>query len=117
MGSVSSMPNMQMTTETPPSGIVTGDVVVAHPLSPAQETGVDIPQNHSLSTSTDSLSTQQINPNVWSASETEIDVPHGTLLTSGDIENLRHFVQDFTVRALIPYVEKIVGVLNDAVSF
>lgn len=32
-----------------------------------------------------------------------------------DIENLRHFVQDYTVRALIPYVENLVSILNDAV--
>lgn len=33
-----------------------------------------------------------------------------------DVENLRHFVQDYAVRALIPYVEHLVGILNEAVS-
>lgn len=34
-----------------------------------------------------------------------------------DVENLRQFVQDYTVRALIPFVEKLVNQLNDAVNF
>lgn len=33
-----------------------------------------------------------------------------------DVENLRHFVQDYAVRALIPYVEQLVATLNEAVS-
>lgn len=56
---------------------------------------------------------QTINPNVWMG---DYDAPHGQCLNSMDVENLRHFVQDYAVRALIPYVEHLVGILNEAVS-
>lgn len=38
------------------------------------------------------------------------------LLSAADMDNLKHFVQDFTIRSLIPYVEKQVVMLNEAVS-
>lgn len=47
--------------------------------------------------------------------ETSNEIIHGKCLNAMDIENLRHFVQDYTVRALIPYVEHLVIILNDAV--
>uniref|UniRef100_A0A240PL03 Trafficking protein particle complex subunit 8 n=1 Tax=Anopheles epiroticus TaxID=199890 RepID=A0A240PL03_9DIPT len=100
--------------ETPPSGIVVGEVI-AHPLSPVQETGIEIQETSSLTSSIDSLSLQTINPNVWPI-ESDIEVAHGTFLTASDLDNLKHFVQDFAVRALIPYVERLVGVLNDSIS-
>uniref|UniRef100_A0A1Y9HER4 Uncharacterized protein n=1 Tax=Anopheles funestus TaxID=62324 RepID=A0A1Y9HER4_ANOFN len=100
--------------ETPPSGIVVGEVI-AHPLSPVQETGIEIQETSSLTSSIDSLTLQTINPNVWPI-ESDIEVAHGSFLTAGDLDNLKHFVQDFTVRALIPYVERLVGVLNDSIS-
>lgn len=56
-----------------------------------------------------------MNPNVW-ANETDTELPHGMWLTASDVDNLKHFVQDYTIRSLIPYVEKMVAVLNDAVS-
>ncbi|EDS29532.1 conserved hypothetical protein [Culex quinquefasciatus] len=96
------------------SGIVTGEVI-AHPLSPVQEMGVELQETSSLTSSIDSLSQQTINPNVWTV-ESDVDIAHGTFLTAGDLDNLKHFVQDFAVRALIPYVEKLVGVLNDSIS-
>ncbi|KAL1402335.1 hypothetical protein pipiens_006143 [Culex pipiens pipiens] len=95
-------------------GIVTGEVI-AHPLSPVQEMGVELQETSSLTSSIDSLSQQTINPNVWTV-ESDVDIAHGTFLTAGDLDNLKHFVQDFAVRALIPYVEKLVGVLNDSIS-
>ena len=55
-----------------------------------------------------------MNPNVW-ANESDIDAPHGIWLTTGDIDNLKHFIQDFTIRSLIPYVERQVMLLNEAV--
>lgn len=64
-----------------------------------------------------------VNPNVWANSGTaepsqiDVDVPHGMWLTASDLDNLKHFIQDFTIRSLIPYVEKLAVVLNDAVSF
>lgn len=48
--------------------------------------------------------------------ENDIDAPHGTWLTSSDIDRLKHFVQDFTVRSLIPYIEKQITILNDTVT-
>lgn len=47
--------------------------------------------------------------------ESTNEIIHGKCLNAMDIENLRHFVQDYTVRALIPYVEHLVSILNDAV--
>ncbi|XP_058065337.1 trafficking protein particle complex subunit 8 [Anopheles bellator] len=102
------------TSDTPPSGTVVGEVI-AHPLSPVQETGIEIQETSSLTSSIDSLSQQTINPNVWPA-ESEIEVTHGSFLTSEDLDTLKHFVQDFAVRALIPFVERLVGVLNDSIS-
>jgi trafficking protein particle complex subunit 8 len=71
-----------------------------------------------VSTSTNSLTDQQptINPNVWLNETTDVNLPHGAWLTSSDLDNLKHFVQDFTIRALIPYVERIVGLLNDSIT-
>lgn len=91
-----------------------------HPLSPLQETGPEIGGNQTtlkMSSSTDSLTFQQspINPNVWQ-NETDLDAPHGIFLSAGDLDNLKHFIQDFTIRALVPYVEKLVGVLNDSIT-
>ncbi|XP_053684049.1 trafficking protein particle complex subunit 8 isoform X2 [Sabethes cyaneus] len=126
MGSVTSMPSTLITTSVTPggssttsdtlsaTGVISGEVI-AHPLSPVQETGIEIQETSSLTSSIDSLSQQTINPNVWTV-ESDIDIAHGTFLTAGDLENLKHFVQDFAVRALIPYVEKLVGVLNDSIS-
>ncbi|XP_035788395.1 trafficking protein particle complex subunit 8-like [Anopheles albimanus] len=102
------------TSDTPPSGIVVGEVI-AHPLSPMQETGIELQETSSLTSSIDSLSLQPINPNVWPA-ESDIEVTRGAFLTSEDLDTLKHFVQDFAVRALIPYVERLVGVLNDSIS-
>ena len=106
--------------ETPPSGIINNNInnneVLLHPLSPVQDHLPDIPmqQNPVMSTSTESL-TLPINHNVWS-NESDVDVPHGSWLSSSDLDNLKHFIQDFTIRALIPYAEKQVGVLNDSIA-
>lgn len=126
LGSVTSMPTTVQTISLTPggsstasdtlsgSGVVSGEVI-AHPLSPVQETGIEIQETSSLTSSIDSLSQQTINPNVWTV-ESDVDIAHGTFLTAGDLDNLKHFVQDFAVRALIPYIEKLVGVLNDSIS-
>lgn len=109
--------------------------MVDHPLSPVQEhateaivgkfvnkkfkTSIFIKilfffQHSNFSTSCDSLTSQVMNPNVW-ANETDTELPHGMWLTASDVDNLKHFIQDYTIRSLIPYVEKMVAVLNDAV--
>ena len=56
-----------------------------------------------------------MNPNVW-ANESDIDIPHGMYLTAEDLDNLKHFIQDYIIRSLIPHVEKMVAILNDAVG-
>lgn len=95
---------------------------IIHPLSPLQEAIPDIqsiPQaTLTMSASTSSLSDQipTLNPNVWLNEPTEVNLLHGAWLTNSDLDNLRHFVQDFTIRALIPYVERIVGQLNDSIA-
>jgi trafficking protein particle complex subunit 8 len=102
--------------ETPPSNDFGGAAeVINHPLSPVQETGHDIVQSSNMSVSLESLTSQTLNPNVWPVQEYE-DVPHGLWLTAADVENIRHFIQDFTVRALIPYVEQLVVALNDSIT-
>ncbi|CRL02155.1 CLUMA_CG015335, isoform A [Clunio marinus] len=118
----------QLGTMTPPnaSSNQSGsppEIIVNHPLSPLQENLPDISQVSSqvtltMSSSTNSLSDQptNINPNVWLNEPTDVNVPHGSWLTTSDLDNLRHFVQDFTIRALIPYVEKVVGQLNESLT-
>lgn len=44
------------------------------------------------------------------------DAKRGIYLTATDIDNIKHLVQDFSIRALIPYVEKQIILLNDTVS-
>lgn len=51
---------------------------------------------------------------MW-ANETDTELPHGMWLTASDVDNLKHFIQDYTIRSLIPYIERMVAVLNDAV--
>lgn len=72
-------------------------------------------QHSKFSSSLDSLSsqTQIVNPNVW---ESVADTKRGIYLTATDIDNLKHLVQDFSIRALIPYIERQIVLLNDTVS-
>jgi trafficking protein particle complex subunit 8 len=92
-----------------------------HPLSPLQES---LPENLSsqddmlMSTSSNSLteSSHKQTLNVVASKSKDSNLPYGAWLTLSDLDNLKHFVQDFTIRALIPYVEKIVGQLNDSIT-
>uniref|UniRef100_T1GTT1 TPPC8 first Ig-like domain-containing protein n=1 Tax=Megaselia scalaris TaxID=36166 RepID=T1GTT1_MEGSC len=68
-----------------------------------------------FSISNESIASHTINPNVW-ASELDVGTPLGTSLTQSDVDNLRHFVQDYTFRALIPYVERLIVILNESVT-
>lgn len=72
-------------------------------------------QHSKFSSSLDSLSsqTQIVNPNVW---ESVVDARRGIYLTTTDIDNIKHLVQDFSIRALIPYIEKQISQLNETVS-
>lgn len=119
---ISQMPtSIQMSTlgaATPPS-LPGSPPEMIHPLSPLQENLPEITISQTtltMSTSTNSLIDQPINPNVWLNESTDVNLPHGACLTGGDLDNLKHFVQDFTIRALIPYVEKVVGQLNDSIA-
>ncbi|XP_017034499.1 trafficking protein particle complex subunit 8 [Drosophila kikkawai] len=113
--SVISMPAMQM------SQLLEGansaqdsDLAMLHPLSPMQESATEA-INSKFSISSESIASQTINPNVW-ANDLDSDAPHGGCLTSRDIDNLRHFVQDYAVRALIPYIEHLVAILAEGVT-
>lgn len=73
-------------------------------------------QNSVLSTSNDSLATNQFGGsqivNIDSSNSANI----GSCLSAADIENIKHFVQDFAIRSLIPYVEKYISILNDIIT-
>lgn len=75
-----------------------------------------------MSTSCESLGAaqQHLNPNVWAGAiadgTLDADGPHGQFLGAADLDNLKHFVQDYTIRSLIPYVEKLCVALSEAVT-
>lgn len=117
--------NPESASKTPQETFVLSNIIdsgseIFHPLSPMKEGFPEMPTQNFLSSSSngmsDSTTPQKINPNVWANEPTEINVPHGAWLTSSDIDNLKHFIQDFSIRALIPYVEKVVGILNDSIT-
>ncbi|XP_017072422.1 trafficking protein particle complex subunit 8 [Drosophila eugracilis] len=112
--SVISMPAMQMSQLLEGVNVQDSDLAMMHPLSPMQESATEA-INSKFSISSESIASQTINPNVW-ANELEADAPHGGCLTNRDIDNLRHFVQDYAVRALIPYIEHLVAILAEGVT-
>lgn len=112
--SVISMPAMQMSQLLEGAAAQENDITMLHPLSPMQESATEA-INSKFSISTESIASQTINPNVW-ANELDADAPHGGCLASRDVENLRHFVQDYAVRALIPYIEHLVAILSEGVT-
>uniref|UniRef100_A0A336LLK1 CSON010132 protein n=1 Tax=Culicoides sonorensis TaxID=179676 RepID=A0A336LLK1_CULSO len=91
------------------------EMIVAHPLSPVTETGQDLLQNPAMTDSADSLTQTYQSKDAKFMAEV-IEGNHGQYLSSTDLDNLRHFVQDFTVRALVPFVEKLVGTLNESIA-
>ncbi|ALC44776.1 l-3-76BDm [Drosophila busckii] len=111
--SVISMPAMQMS-QLLEGAAQENEQAIVHPLSPMQESATEA-INSKFSISSESIASQTINPNVW-ANEVDADAPHGQSLAARDIENLRHFVQDYAVRALIPYVEHLVVTLSEGVT-
>lgn len=112
------MPNTIQTESTISKIIPSSPPEFIHPLSPSQELLPEVAATLTMSTSTNSLNDQiqNINPNVWLNEPTEINLLHGAWLTPSDLDNLKHFVQDFTIRALIPYVERVAGQLNDSIT-
>lgn len=112
--SVISMPAMQMSQLIDSQAAQENDLTMLHPLSPMQESATEA-INSKFSISSESIASQTINPNVW-ANEVDADAPHGSCLTARDIDNLRHFVQDYAVRALIPYIEHLVVMLSEGVT-
>lgn len=109
-----SMPAMQMSQLLEGGAAQESDLTMLHPLSPMQESATEA-INSKFSISTESIASQTINPNVW-ANELDADAPHGGCLSARDIDNLRHFVQDYAVRALIPYIEHLVAILSEGVT-
>ncbi|XP_026473845.1 trafficking protein particle complex subunit 8 isoform X2 [Ctenocephalides felis] len=104
---------------------VPSETVFIHPLSPDMETtGLpgDLNQGNALSTSTDSLTVNGgfnniVNKNVWNSTPAQTQqIVHGACLDTTDLEALKCFVQDFAVRALIPYAEQHISSINDIVS-
>ncbi|XP_030383896.1 trafficking protein particle complex subunit 8 isoform X2 [Scaptodrosophila lebanonensis] len=114
--SVISMPSIQMSQllEGAAAQEAGSDLTMLHPLSPMQESATEA-INSKFSISNESIASQTINPNVWAA-DFDADAPHGSCLNAHDVENLRHFVQDYAVRALIPYIEQLVGILSEGVT-
>ncbi|XP_064545470.1 trafficking protein particle complex subunit 8 [Drosophila montana] len=112
--SVISMPAMQMSQLMDSQVAQENDLTMLHPLSPMQESATEA-INSKFSISSESIASQTINPNVW-ANELDADAPHGGCLAARDVDNLRHFVQDYAVRALIPYVEHLVVTLSEGVT-
>ncbi|SPP76613.1 trafficking protein particle complex subunit 8 [Drosophila guanche] len=112
--SVISMPSMQMSQLLEEVSAQESGLTMLHPLSPMQESATEA-INSKFSISSESLASQTINPNVW-ANDLEADAPHGGCLTTRDIDNVRHFVQDYAVRALIPYIEHLVATLSEGVT-
>lgn len=96
------------------------EIIIQHPLSPVQEQN-SIVHVAQIATEEHIPAAPMINPNVWASEPmTNNDlpdiVPHGMMLTPNDLENLKHFVQDFTVRALLPYIERLTFQLNDSIA-
>ncbi|XP_077295309.1 trafficking protein particle complex subunit 8 homolog l(3)76BDm [Arctopsyche grandis] len=108
-------------TEASESGVVT---VQVHPLSPSEDIESSIAFDSANSLQSDVMSnsmesdTGVINPNVWenTSGNAGIGVVHGACLSTQDIENIRVFVQDFAFKALLPYFERQIFQLQDAVS-
>ncbi|XP_037938584.1 trafficking protein particle complex subunit 8 [Teleopsis dalmanni] len=107
-----SMPTMQMSALAEAAAEIEQSIV--HPLSPIQEHATEA-INSKFSTSSESIASQNINPNVW-GTDLDNDAPRGCSLNSMDVENLRHFIQDYAVRALIPYIEHLVALLSEAIT-
>ncbi|XP_053954695.1 trafficking protein particle complex subunit 8 [Anastrepha ludens] len=116
--SIISMPNIQMSVLSDAMAPTESgtDGAILHPLSPVQENATEAISSK-FSVSSESIASQTINANVW-ACEPDGDgtTVHGSCLNSMDVENLRHFVQDYTVRALIPYAEQLVALLAEAIT-
>lgn len=92
------------------------EVVVAHPLSPMVEHGTHDIANPSMTSSTDSIPSLAASLGGHRSDVDSSEGTHGWYLASSDLDNLRHFIQDYTIRALIPYVEKLVGLLNESIT-
>nr|XP_014088536.1 trafficking protein particle complex subunit 8 [Bactrocera oleae] len=113
--SMISMPNIQMLSDAMSTTDSSSDIAIIHPLSPVQENATEAISSK-FSVSSESIASQNINANVWTTEPDGDATGHGGCLNAMDVENLRHFVQDYTVRALIPYAEQMVAVLAEAIT-
>ena len=58
-----------------------------------------------------------INSNVWAGASQNAaaQLPHGTSLTSADLDRIRSFITELCSRALVPHIERQIQYLNDQV--
>nr|CAD7195798.1 unnamed protein product [Timema douglasi] len=121
MGGITVMPSRLITEghsdgETVMDGGVTvrSSAVMMSSLELAQEAGENSPvpvTHHPLS--------PDAGPNnvlLDKLNHTQSSLQHGACLTSSDLEHLRTFVQEFCIKALLPYVENQIQQLNDLIS-
>lgn len=97
------------------------EIIIQHPLSPLQEQIPIVTMDQSglaLGAAEEAMPSNapMINPNVWASESIQEIVPHGMMLTPNDLENLKHFIQDLTIRALLPYIERLAFQLNDSIA-
>nr|CAD7396556.1 unnamed protein product [Timema cristinae] len=95
--------------------------VTHHPLSPDAGPN-NVLLDKACPTTNDIYSApSHVNFNVWAGqsaqlNHTQSSLQHGACLTSSDLEHLRTFVQEFCIKALLPYVENQIQQLNDLIS-
>nr|CAD7257197.1 unnamed protein product [Timema shepardi] len=95
--------------------------VTHHPLSPDAGPN-NVLLDKACPTTNDIYSApNHVNFNVWAGqsaqlNHTQSSLQHGACLTSSDLEHLRTFVQEFCIKALLPYVENQIQQLNDLIS-
>nr|CAD7568876.1 unnamed protein product [Timema californicum] len=95
--------------------------VTHHPLSPDAGPN-NVLLDKACPTTNDIYSApNHVNFNVWAGqsaqlNHTQSSLQHGACLTSSDLEHLRTFVQEFCIKALLPYVENQIQQLSDLIS-
>ncbi|KAG7202767.1 hypothetical protein KM043_009936 [Ampulex compressa] len=88
--------------------------VTIHPLSPENEKVQSINPAVNVKGQTDANS--PINANVWADSPNYMMAQHGARLSTQDLERLRALITEFSLKSLLPYIEKQIGLLNDVIS-
>nr|CAD7454701.1 unnamed protein product [Timema tahoe] len=95
--------------------------VTHHPLSPDAGPN-NVLLDKACPTTNDFYSApSHVNFNVWAGQSAQLNhaqssLQHGACLTTSDLEHLRTFVQEFCIKALLPYVENQIQQLSDLIS-